>query len=378
MKKTLLALAVAGVATSAFANTNVYSYSNGSSSANLGVFAEARYNYTKAVERIKDRTDNKTTKDVTKLNEGRLRFGVYGAITDSNNLTYSFYTRFQTTFDYLNEKQTGVARQKSHTRQGVDVNRAYVQLSHSTLGSVLYGKYVTVADDRFNNDLEYDVYNTNKPFTAFSATTGEFDSVITYKAPVVYGVSGAVSYGETKESQTDYTKQVAVKLTYDLSGNHVVFVYANTRDRADYTTTTTYNSYDLAFYNDGLVKDFTLGADVAFEHQKRANTDLYKTKAWSLAAKATYTGFQYAQPFLNVAYVQTKDHGSDTRVKSKAVNLAFGLQSDVYTYKTAKATVFVEGVYSRDSLKYRTVSTNEVSKATLKHKAFTVGAKLAF
>ncbi|RIY35280.1 porin [Psittacicella gerlachiana] len=380
MKKTLLALAVASVATSAFANTNVYSYSNGNTSANLGVFAEARYVYSSFTDKSRDTTLSSYDKTTNKLSQGRLRFGVYGSITDSNNLTYSFYTRFQTRYAYNYSKTRGEVAEKDHSRNGVDLNRAYVQLSHPTFGSFLYGKYVTVADDKFGDDLEHGFFgsygDSTPSFTAWSATTGAFDSVATYLAPEFYGVKGGLSYAEDKSSQYVYTKQLAAKASYNLAGNHVVFIYANTRDRADRQTLVNANSYDLAFYNDGLVQDFVLGADFAYQktNDTSDSTDPTKHRAWSLAGKVSYTGFQYVQPFLNVAYVNEKVNYSSERVKSKHYNLAVGASSDVYKYQSAKVTVFGEYFYSKG--KERTVGVEGHTKDTFQ--GFNVGAKVSF
>ncbi|RIY33775.1 hypothetical protein CKF54_02125 [Psittacicella hinzii] len=373
MKKTLLALAVVSVASSAFANTNLYTYSNGNTSANLGVFAEARYFLQDRSVKVNGDSANK---EDNKYNQGRLRFGLYGSMTDSNNLTYSFYTRFNTRFDYHSQKVAGI-KSGEHTRDGVEFNRGYVQLSHPTYGSFLFGKYVTVADDKFGNDMEADHYafeaNDERGFTAWTAPTS-FDTVVTYLAPEFYGVKGGLSYGETKASQYQYTKQYALQASYNLAGNHVVFNYANTRNRADLQTTETQNSYDLAFYNDGLVQDFVLGAAFTYEHTS-TNTEA-KDKAWSLAAKARYTGFQYAQPFLNLAYVKEKVDAYDksSTTKTRYYNLAVGAASDVYTYETAKVTVFAEYFYSRAKETVRDVQ----GSTKTKNKGFNVGAKLTF
>ncbi|RIY32494.1 hypothetical protein CJP74_04410 [Psittacicella melopsittaci] len=363
MKKTLLALAVAGLATSAFANTNVYSYTNGNTSANLGVFAQARYVF--ADYQDKDRLAD--SKEDSRLSQGRLRFGLYGSIKDSNNLTYSFYTRFQSRFQYTSTKTDGVKEAGVHKRDGVDVNRAYVQLSHPTFGSVLYGKYVTVADDKFGDDLEHGANWTR--FTAFDVETG-YDSVFTYLAPEFYGVKGGLSYGETKTSQYVYSKQLALQAAYNFFGNHVVFTYANTRDRSYGKTVTNTNSYDLAFYNDGLVQDFVVGGDVAYQQLTDTDNTYRKHYLWSVAGKVAYTGFQYAQPFFNASYVEEKA----ARLKTKATNLAVGAASDVYTYQTAKVTVFGEYYYSRERTTDRFDTKNE--KHT--YKGFNVGAILSF
>lgn len=380
MKKTLLALAVAGLATSAFANTNIYTFDNGTSSANLGVFAEARYNFTSQTDKTKQFT---TLIDKTKYhnNEGRLRFGLYGSLTDSNKVTYSLYSRFQTKYSYTKAKGLTNAEYLDVTgnrREGVDLNRAYVKVEHPVWGGLLYGKYVSLTDSRFKTDLEYD---DNFNLTAIELINS-YDSLLTYYAPTFYGVTGALSYGETKTGVDDYTKQIAAQARFDLSGNHVVFTYANQRTRSDKQTVNNFNAYDLAFYNDGLIEKFVLGAAVSYQHNNAPFAgQQYKEDNWSIASKVRYTGFQWVQPFLNVAYDQSKFkpvvNTINNKNKLKSFRVAYGLASDVYKYQSSVVTVYAEGYYKRDKTTVKV--TNAVAlKTTDKVKGFNVGAKLAF
>lgn len=99
MKKTLVTLALAAVASTAFAHTDFYTFQDDASSANLYVSGYGRLAYDSVTETTKAlNKDNKfvtqskttTTKPVFRF---RLNFG--GKFTDANKLTYGFHTRVQ-------------------------------------------------------------------------------------------------------------------------------------------------------------------------------------------------------------------------------------------------------------------------------------------
>ncbi|RIY35279.1 hypothetical protein, partial [Psittacicella gerlachiana] len=319
MKKTLATCLFASfMTTSSFASINLYDYDNGDSGASLDVFAQIRYLYHNENSTVKY-SNIARDKLIFQSNFLRTRVGVQGKIFDQNLLTYGFYTRFD--HYYLNYKQkysynnfyenTGSIKY----REGFTLNRAYVYLSQPEVGTLLYGKYITVADDRFQNNLQYDFFDNNLKFTAFSVSAGDYDSTITYYLPSINNLNGGVSFAQTKNSQNNTTSQIAFNSNYTYLGHYFSVTYANTQNKINSRVNNIFNSYDLAYYNSSLINNLTLGFDLAYQKSQQNIIEnnfanyYFKEKSWSLAFKGEYYFSQYFSPYFALSFVHNKQQG---------------------------------------------------------------------
>lgn len=361
MKKTLVHLFIMGLfSTTAHATTNLYTYDSGSSVASLDVFGQLRYTYVyeNSSANYSDFFHDKLIYQSSLL---RTRIGIQGKISDYNLLTFGFQARFDHYFMAYRQKYhlvniTGYDTNTLHYREGFTLTRGYVYLSKPELGTLLYGKYVTVADDRFQNDLEYDFFDNDSKFTAFSVSSGDYDSTLTYYLPVFSGFTGGISYGKTKSDVNSYTGQFATNLNYSYLGHYVSFTYANTKTKINNRTSTIFNSYDLAYYNSSLVNNLTLGFDLAYQN-RHANltesnllTALYNEKSWSIAFKSEYYLNQYFNPYVGISYVHNKrENNIYTDNTIKQYNFILGLSSDLYTLDEFKINFFTEFTYIKET-----------------------------
>ncbi|RIY32493.1 hypothetical protein CJP74_04405, partial [Psittacicella melopsittaci] len=302
--------------TAAHATTNLHTYDSGSSVASLDVFGQLRYTYVyeNSSANYSDFFHDKLIYQSSLL---RTRIGIQGKISDYNLLTFGFQARFDHYFmayrqRYHLENIIGSDTNTLHYREGFTLTRGYVYLSKPELGTLLYGKYVTVADDRFQNDLEYDFFDNESKFTAFSVSSGDYDSTLTYYLPVFSGFTGGISYGKTKSDVNSYTGQFATNLNYSYLGHYVSFTYANTKAKINNRTSTIFNSYDLAYYNSSLLNNLTLGFDLAYQNRhanltgSNLSNALYNEKSWSIAFKSEYYLNQYFNPYVGISYVHNK------------------------------------------------------------------------
>ncbi|MFC6276665.1 hypothetical protein [Psittacicella hinzii] len=299
----------------------------------------------------------------------RTRIGLSGNITDSNDLSYGFLARadhyyYNYRIKYVYNDRQVYNSKNNHYRDGFELGRAYAYLSHPTFWYT--SKDITVADDRFVNDLEYDFFSNTIKFTAFNATTSEYDSVLSYYIPYKLGLSGGFSIAQTKEENTT-SKQYATNLNYSNNGHMLSLTYAHTANSINKQLNNLINSYDIAYYNSKLADNLTVGLDFAYQDAKYNLVDSndsqsspYKDKTRSLGFKANYNFSQYFKPFVALTFVHSKFTDltgnyqfSPVYSKYKQYNFILGASSTIYTYKSLYVDFIVEDTYSRINTKYQ-------------------------
>lgn len=394
MKKTLVTLALAAVASTAFAHTDFYTFQDDASSANLYVSGYGRLAYDSVTETktaLNDKnqfvTQSKTTK-TKPVFRFRLNFG--GKFTDANKLTYGFHTRVQ--YDQLTTKTktkfkdgkvvNPVEKSTKSESKPLALKQAKVFVSSPEYGTLTFGKMASVLDNQFGSDA---VLLGNYK-TAIGAET-EFDRVVAYKsAKLADLVTLGASYARNYETADGRKKQLALQAEFDVAGNNVSAIYAATTDKKLKSRTAKAHSFDLNVSNSSLVEGLDLAADFAYEKTRTYGdyeVQTNKSHAHSFGVKAGYTVNQYFKPYAGYAYLSEKSEElqkTDPAVTSTHTHsLYVGFGSDLYQYKTVNVSSFVEFGYSKvKESKYakKTHKTSSVNKT--KTKEFDLGVKVSY
>lgn len=396
MKKSLLSLALAGIAATAFANVDVYK----SQSANLFVKGQLEAGYVK--EKVTDRGYEKSVKvsqqkstQLDKLVDARL--GIGAKFNNADSLTYGFYTEYKakpvTEKVYTRKAQVtdgvvGAYEATDYTRTSLFkadkavLNKAYVTLGHKNFGSAVYGYGVgTVVDDAYGNSLEF--LSVKSGFTGLSTS---FDRVAKWSLPtIIEGLKFAYSFGNeydvTGKNSYNYSRQNAYSVAYGNDYFDAKFTAAFEKDYANPSAELTHkvNGFQLTVSNDKLVKDLSLSA--AYSYSKEVQYVGYlenvaaKSKTNTVAAEVKYTGFQYAKPFLGASFTRenTTEDAQTTKVKQYGVYA--GLTSDLYKSQYANVTAYAEGAFVKTTTKK---SETPDAKEKAKSKQYAFGVKVTF
>ncbi|MFC6276666.1 porin family protein [Psittacicella hinzii] len=380
MKKSLLALALASIATTAFSAT-IYSssYSNGSS-AQLIFGGDFRAYYSELEFDKTDVATNTTTNSAFKRWQLRERVWLRGTWVDANKFSVSFAVRYNHSWNYNYNKNTKVG---AHKKFGLVYNQGYLVLSKPEFGTLIYGKFVTVADSKTGGDTNtisaFSSSYRKTNFTAFSAATA-YDTVITYITPKVNNFTLGLSYGKTQLSTEVKREQYALRADWSVGKNSVRFIAANTylqnsNKVKGYKKPLRYHSGELSYtFRDG---GLSATAALTAEKQRIVNSEFvqYK-KQYGVAGKVKYVVNQYFQPYSGVGYIRVNNKYSNTanNVKRNILNAYVGVDSNVYKYKSIFVKVYAEAAAGRAN--ERTLNTT--SKTKYKVKDFAVGTYVSF
>ena len=238
MKKTLITLALASMATTATA-ANVYSQ-NGSE-LNIGGRAEFRGDFNGS-ESINENTgDNKI--DGTMQNKSRFRLNVGGSTEITDNLTgYGFYEGEQTVNSSSDNEQETKFKQRymyaglkgnwgalSFGRQ----NTAGVQISDMSDIATFTGaqkSFISSGDEQVNNTIAYGVQVGGANVQA-SYVLGEEKNSDGYGVSVLYsfpmGVGIALGYSANEVNDGDDQDQIIAGVNYTRGGLNTALTYTN-------------------------------------------------------------------------------------------------------------------------------------------------------
>ncbi|RIY31547.1 hypothetical protein CJP74_07010 [Psittacicella melopsittaci] len=356
MKRTLLSLVLATVATTAFSATI---YKSDNASLTFGAQIRGYINHFN----VEHKTDSVLyAKFKQERNDLRTRVWFGGKIGDGQGLELGFFVRGQHGFNYIYSETdsytdgtySSTAKGGKHSRYGFILNVGTVHLSYKGWGELKYGKFPVVSDWKFGDDtnvLKIDDKSYNHlSYTAWTAATS-FDSAIQYRN-TVGNIGFGLSYGKTNQTATTRLSQWAGAFSYNVVDvGKVQAIYANTAKRVTTSAAKkdqTINSFDLAWYS--KVAGVNYGVALTYNRDKTYTSPGYShTNAWSIAAKASYVLNQYFQPYTGISYVHSSTDytTSSNEIKSNSVRVYLGAKSDVYKYKSLNVRVFLEGGIAR-------------------------------
>lgn len=433
MKKTLLTIVMAGLATTTFANTSIYK----TNTVNAYVDGEllARYSQSTAqvdsiltstgVQQNSSKTINATIptlKNKTKFSQLRVRLGTGLDFANQDGLVAGYYLRLQTeaskttgnadklsepkipksgdtvtaTFTVTNAKKDAV---KVKFGNQVELHRAYAYLGHKNFGIVTLGKHLpSVVDYAF--DIDSNVLD-GIDNTSFRELTDLEGTTVKYDLPKFGGFSAAYSFtNNSPRKNKNYSRLNAFHAQYDFGGTvlggSVAFKkeYTHFKDSAQnfYASTDVYkkvNGFEVSLENTSLADGLYLG--LAYDYVKSVDYNgvqqSTKKDTNEVSAKIGYEVNQYFSPYLVAAYNQSKESlatDKEYSVKTKGYQVLVGAASNVYSQDLFNVKLYAEGAFGkvkRDSVKNTTrknINFLETENNKAKLKAFAVGLVASF
>ncbi|RIY35281.1 porin [Psittacicella gerlachiana] len=369
MKKTLLTLALAGLAGSAFANTTVYQ----SDVARLYVDGNLRYVY--ANEQTK--TDNSKYTAKGSLARYRVAFGGDFRVADST--AFGFKLRVQNNF-WRHVSRTNLSPLKTETQYFV-FDRAFVYLANDNFGKLSLGRQATVVDGAADSDLEFLDFDT--ALRANLRTTG--NKVAYWTSPTFGNFVFEYSYANTDYNRKLYSSltgqvvQNAFAGTYAFSTGTVVkatFALENARNSSGYYATKK-KAAEVAVVQQ--VGDLTLAGAydyvrVQLKDGAATQTTTSTNTHHSVVVKGLYNFNQFFQPYAGVTYQSLKV--PSLSVKNDIWGGYLGVQSDVFKYDSLNVRVFAEAVYLHTTAKG--TGSNSGTESKVKAPAYAAGVKVSF
>lgn len=434
MKKTLLTIVMAGLATTTFANTSIYK----TNTVNAYVDGEllARYSQSTAqvdsvltstgVQQNSSKTINATIptlKNKTKFSQLRVRLGTGLDFASQDGLVAGYYLRLQTeaskttgNADKLSEpsyktstdntatatftvKNTKKEAEKVKFGNQVELHRAYAYLGHKNFGIVTLGKHLpSVVDYAF--DIDSNVLD-GIDNTSFRELTDLEGTTVKYDLPKFGGFSAAYSFtNNSPRKNKNYSRLNAFHAQYDFGGTvlggSVAFKkeYTHFKDSAQnfYASTDVYkkvNGFEVSLENTSLADGLYLG--LAYDYVKSVDYNgvqqSTKKDTNEVSAKIGYEVNQYFSPYLVAAYNQSKESlatDKEYSVKTKGYQVLVGAASNVYSQDLFNVKLYAEGAFGkvkRDSVKNTTrnnMNFLETENNKAKLKAFAVGLVASF
>lgn len=382
MKKTLLSLALAGLAASAFANVSVYKSEN----ADLYVGGYARYFFLNG--------DNKADLEKNERSLQRVRYRVYfgGDFHVADSTKFGFYLRLQN--NPINDDKTNTYKRanknaawslsakeesKSAGVQYLYFDRAYVYAANDQFGKLELGRTTTVRDDFVGSDLEILDFDTAVSLNLVSGA----QKVIKYYSPAIDKFSFAYSYGTSEyDRKGGFVKsgvrknQNAFQGVYSFeTGTTVLAGLVLENQYLNRAKTNELQGYEVAVaqsYNQG---NGVVAVAYDYSTNKSLNTTTHQSEGkaahHSWVVKTNYKLNQYFQPYAGLTYQELKD----TESKTKVYGAYLGVNSDVYKLESLKVRLFAETSYLKAKEKaYAAGSTKEKTKDL----AFATGLKVFF
>ncbi|RIY33774.1 hypothetical protein CKF54_02120 [Psittacicella hinzii] len=358
MKKTLLSLLLASVATSAFSYTL---YKSDNASLSFGGELRGATTTWKPEHKADGVLQSKLN---ASFNQARTRLWLGGNITDGK-LRFSFYARMQHVFfyssrevsSYTNGVYTGKSKTGNHKREGFTLNNASVSLGYDKYGTLRYGKFATLSDYRMGDNSWFftnrDNFYNHLGFTAATVATS-YDSSFQYTNKYENYFYG-VSWGKTNDSSTQQRKQLSflVDYTFQDLGN-LQFVYSDTQTtnkNAAIRKTRQYHTYDLT-WSQKITPVLYYSVGATYEKSKfhlSASNQYQKNNAWSLAGTLNYDMNQYFRPYVALSYVhaETKYTGNADKEQANVLQTLLGFSSVLYKKDNLEALFFLEGGYAK-------------------------------
>ncbi|RIY34711.1 hypothetical protein [Psittacicella gerlachiana] len=373
MKKTLLSLLLASVATTAFSAT-VYQSDN--AKLTFGGEVRAHINFYNPENKVDGTLSSERN---GRYHQVRTRVWLAGEINDGQGLKFGFFVRGNHSWVYNYKKETtytsgvkSVSESRSHSRKGFELNNANAYLSYNNFGEVRYGKFAVLSDRKFGDDT-WVLSNKDKDynhlgFTASTAATS-FDSSFQYTNKVGK-VSFGASWGKTNTTSTTRLQQTAALVAYnftDSSKLQAIYYNTDTKTRGGVVgTTSALDTFDLAWYQ-SFDNGLEYGTAFTYEHSKNyvSSSSTYNNgDAWSLAAKVSYTLNQYFAPYTGISYVHAshKYANKANTTKAHAVHFYLGASSTLVKYNSVNLVVFLEGSYVKGTKDVTTVSSGTTTK----------------
>lgn len=434
MKKTLLTVVMAGLATTTFANTSIYK----TNTVNAYVDGEllARYSQSTAqvdsvltstgVQQNSSKTINATIptlKNKTKFSQLRVRLGTGLDFASQDGLVAGYYLRLQTeaskttgNADKLSEpsyktstdntatatftvKNTKKEAEKVKFGNQVELHRAYAYLGHKDFGTVTLGKHLpSVVDYAF--DIDSNVLD-GIDNTSFRELTDLKGTTVKYDLPKFGGFSAAYSFtNNSPHKDAKYSRLNAFHAQYDFGGTvlggSVAFKkeYTHFKDTNSnfYASTDVYkkvNGFEVSLENTSLADGLYLG--LAYDYVKSVDYNgvqqSTKKDTNEVSAKVGYEVNQYFSPYLVAAYNQSKESlatDKEYSVKTKGYQVLVGTTSNVYSQDSFNVKLYAEGAFGKvksDSVKNtkrNEMPFLETANTKAKLKAFAVGLVASF
>lgn len=389
MKKSLLALSLAALATSAFAGT-VYEHKddNGASS-KLDVYGDLRVTGTHAQTLPKAAAANANQPAApaaaapaakkAQFANFRARLGLHGYVMDQYGLGLG--VNFRTSYDNLswvrlydnaNKKWANSSGWSGNGRpRDVKLDYVYGDLYLGRAGMLSYGNRYT-AYSYFGDDLRagqdlvdrqafalVSAQGHSANTVVYAAAKNQYVQTFLYQSPEVYGVKAQVSYARSN-FDTDRVRDLQYAATLDGYGVKVSYAHTRTvKEKADQQNGNEGYSNDVSvqYVNSTLVDGLELGLGVNYSNVVAAkvgdNTKEYKLSNVSGGLKVNYTGFQYAKPYAGVfagRLTDAKEVEKGTALATPdyllTVSPYVGFATTPVQYMDASLTLFVEGTYN--------------------------------
>lgn len=380
MKKTLLSLALAGLAASAFANVSFYK----SDVANLYTGGELSLNYTKNILKVNEKQAKEDTFTV-KSTGSDLGFKVYtgGDFMVKDGLSAGYYVRYsgpRTLVDKVYNSKQGITvnNKDKNAPYYFSFNKGYVYLAYPTFGKVMLGKNIsTVADSNMGTDL--DTLEVKNAFGHENVPTS-FNSVVYYSSPNFGGFNFNYSFGNSHEN--NYTRQNSFNGVYDFGGTKVSGLASFTNNYGnDGALYMKIKGFELAVENTDLMENLTLKAAYQIASTTKYQTEapfgyMSKNTSKSFLVAANYEMNQYFKPY--TGFVFNKSSLSDVNNNhGKFYSAYLGTSADLYKDDYVDVSAFVEGKYTKVKgvLPSTTKGSVEI-KETIK--AYALGVKVKF
>lgn len=383
MKKTLLSLALAGLAASAFANVSFYK----SDVANLYTSGSLSLNYHSGSAKADEHATgeaNKVVKFSEKAKESKLGFDLVtgGDFMVKDGLSAGYYVKYSGPKSLLdkNKENDGAYVKADKKPYTFKLNKAYVYLGYPTFGKVTLGKNIaTVTDSALGTDLDTIDISNAFGMEGNDGIPTSFNSVVYYTSPNFGGFHFNYSFGNSHED--NYARQNSFNGVYDFGGTKVSALASftnnyNTWGDLYYKS----NGYEVAVENTDLMENLTLKAAYQSASTTMYQTEapfahLYKSSTKGLVLTAAYEMNQYFKPYTGFVFTNTTVENSPYH--GKMYNLYLGTSAELYKDEYVNVSAFVEGAIEKYKGKIKNEDTSRVRvKATSKE--YALGVKVAF
>lgn len=387
MKKSLLTLALVGLTASAYA-ADVYKSENVTATVGGELRVAGKF-WQHSKDADVDATDAAVVRKADVAARTRLWFKVDAKASDSFQLGF-FLRAGETPFKYVyeNNKAKGAqefanpaTKSETTTQFKPKFDYAYAYLAHDKFGKLTVGATDTVASYVFGSSTS--ILPTTYFVTLLDQNTFELVDAPSFegfdKETVRYDSLELGGFG-LSYSYANQAKQQAAQLHYNV-GKATFAVTAARQAHADGSVVFVQGS---AQEKGTLVEGLNFGGAYTFTKQ----LDLWK--AHTIAAEVGFDGFQYAQPYLGGSwnkltkkeYEETTPAQNGTPATTKKYApwaqswvVYGGLNSDLFSYGSVKASAFLEGSYTQTT---SSDGSEGAKTAALKGFGVAAGAKVRF
>ncbi|RIY32018.1 hypothetical protein [Psittacicella gerlachiana] len=386
MKKTLVALTLAALASSAFAQTTVYQTPNGK----VYVDGSLRYHHTLQGGKVETKAADASAYSFTSRNRNdntdnlRLRFGLGFDTKLTDTSTLGAYLRYQKNFTsrkYTYETSSASEKRKSHNSDPFYLTKARLSYAYKDTFFATFG--VRGEDDA----AEYYQFSDAVKLTPGAKTAFDLVNRVdvadgsdkrTARVAFVFGENRehlvSVSYADSKvAASTTYYNQYAAVYNYTGYTDLTLQVVASAGhyNGAGSAASQNTHSLDFAVYYDVLPQT-KVTATVG--HSQLTVKGGTTTKNLALNLEVVNATNKYVQPALGYSYVSATSTRTGVNKETTKTNTVYArVYSEVFTYKSTNVLLGVEAAH-------RQVKAKDASSNHTKSNAhnFSVFAKYSY